>query len=448
MSLFERPEEFSVPVKRVRLASAVGGPVLVDGELFSGIGYVPTDEDEFLLRPVRVVDGVPALGEDADDPALAAVNGVTVLDAGRHPGYEKRLRPGHDRLRDPWWLEKEHALDSEPITGSFVEFSADGVLLKVDLTKNGQHVDAKRFDPSGVLVEHRVAIVPEDRTGDLRRITQSANWFASGKPRGLTTFFYHLGEDGGSAQVSMGKEGLLSAVKVTGSYFECAERCEDLLVYPAFADFRFLDELGPAGQQFGFASDERSEELADRLISNQMLDDVSLLYPSGADHAGLARLSEAELPNLHAVLVEPGYGKDYGRLIEILGLWRRRTGVGASVEYHRIRMASELLTDLEITPANEGSEVGTSYLFVDDTTAAVVGLMGFLGDGLTEHVLQSRTLRFVRSTHAKTSGQLRSASLVAADAVVYGSELEHEDWLALVRQQLIDEGRFGGPSGR
>ena len=122
MTLVVRPDELSVPEKRIRLDQFDGSVVSVAGEVFSGIGYIP-DKEESTFRAMRFVDGVPQ--SVVDDPVLPDVPIVSA----RHPDY-----------RSPENLSGG-TFFGETFTGLEVQFNKNGSVWQARVIEEGRAVN-------------------------------------------------------------------------------------------------------------------------------------------------------------------------------------------------------------------------------------------------------------------------------------------------------------------
>ena len=139
MALLARPEHLSIPVKRVRIATSEVAPKLVDGEPFTGIGYVP-DGDEWSYKCVHFVDGVP--GTPTEDPVLPLAKLVNA----RHPKY-----------RTPENISGATFFD-EVFDGLEIRIGSDDFVWQARLIEDGRVVEWYKFDKSGVVVQHIVNV--------------------------------------------------------------------------------------------------------------------------------------------------------------------------------------------------------------------------------------------------------------------------------------------------
>lgn len=417
MTLVVRPDELSVPEKRIRLDQFDGSVVSVAGEVFSGIGYIP-DEEESTFRAMRFVDGVPQ--SVVDDPVLPDVPIVSAL----HPDY-----------RSPENLSGG-TFFGETFTGLEVRFNKNGSVWQARIIEEGRRVNWYKFDKSGVVIEHIVNARPADDTKELPAFQQSVRWSASGASIGSATAFW-CGETTPAGNFGVDSEHRLSSVRFLSGYFDAIERWKNLLIYPGLQDFDFLAEFTPAVGAFWLGLDDRADELVDQLLQHGSLEQVQLLHVENLSATGLAalrKLVDVGLPALGGLFTEPMPSIHYP-LIPFLCELKRRRGIGVSIHNLVFKTISALSDRDELSSHR-------SVAYFDNELNELIGIenLQFRSDGLLEFALKAPSLRFLRYQREAEGRQFERLLNERSDVVAYGPDVSNDQWLSLVSLQLRNEG--------
>ena len=410
MALLARPEHLSIPVKRVRIATSEVAPTLVDGEPFTGIGYVP-DGDEWSYKCVHFVDGVP--GTPSEDPVLPLAKLVNA----RHPKYRRPENVSGATFFD------------EVFDGLEIRIGSDDFVWQARLIEDGRVVEWYKFDKSGVVVQHIVNVRNPGGQG-----SQMLGWSASGVNTATRTSFYVDGRRT-SGGFSVDKDNRLSAVGFGSGYFEGLTQWDEHLPYPSVRDFTFLADFATAAWEFDLELGDRSGELVDQLLAHGTLETVSIMriaIDSAQAQPALDRLADVDLPKLRGVFVEPVQDVSYPDLIASLCNWKRRRGITPWIMNIALRKVADLT---EWEPRRENA----CGFYFDDDLVDLIGVENwrFRPEELFKFVSEAPLLRFVRYQREDEGRHLKKLFEQRPDITVYGPDVSSEDWLPMVRKQLL-----------
>ena len=410
-------------MKRVRVATSEVAPTLVDGEPFTGIGYVP-DGDEWSYKCVHFVDGVP--GTPSEDPVLPLAKLVNA----RHPKY-----------RLPENVSGATFFD-EVFDGLEIRIGSDDFVWQARLIEDGRVAEWYKFDRSGVVVQHIVNVRNPGGVQGQGFGQQMLGWSASGVNTATNTTLTVDGRQT-SGGFSVDKEGRLSAVRFGSGYFEALTQRDEHLPYPSVRDFTFLADFATAALEFDLELGDRSDEFVDQLLAHGTLETVSIMriaIDSAQAQPALDRLADVDLPKLRGVFVEPVQDVSYPDLIASLCNWKRRRGVTPWIMNIALRKVADLA---EWEPRRENA----CGFYFDDDLVDLIGVENwrFRPEELFQFVVDAPSLRFVRYQREDEGRDLKKLFEQRPDITVYGPDVSSEDWLLMVRKQLLDEGVVRGP---
>lgn len=425
MDTFDRPAALSVQVQRVRLPGPIDGPVIVDGEPFSGIGLVPTS-DEFCFEPVRVLDG---MAQDVfDDPFLPK---GTLVELSGQADYESHRTD-------------DRSLNGEPFTGVTVRFghgpSANRV-VGAEVVEQGRVTETYFLSSAGHVQNMSVRVVfDEEDEPELQSVSQSFHWFASGTVSRTSAGFGFRDGTSASAGVGNSASNELTRLHVSAGYFDAVEHLGDRLVLPfRLRNLDALDQFGPTDGELSLDLGDRPVELATKLVSTGLLDLVEVLQVENLLSDGLPGLEilfAAELPELWGVIVDNSRGIDFSELLTpLLGVFRRHPRIAVGLEGWAIKQIG-LLKD------RPSSDDFGHALYFDEQIEQVVGFQfrQNLRGSIAKIVAESPSLRFVRFSQEDGEQHVDELLKGRPDVVVYGPEVTSAEWPALVWKQLEDEG--------
>ena len=428
MEEFRRPDSLSMPTRRLRLPLLDGEPVFVEGELFSGIGYVPGELD-WSYRPVRIVDGVAQ--DELDDPLF-----------GDRLVFELEAQPD--------FTEGADTLNGERFNGLSIMFSNSDGVRTISFVGDGEPIDSYLFHDSGTVQSRRVRLDWEPRHhSNFGATFQSQAWSVDGTCRQVSTQFSFpesSTRDHPNGRYSVSASGVVD-VAFRGGYFELTEQFSAYLVLPYLRDFEFIDTLfstleTPA-EKFRLTFGERSVELVEKLQSAGAFQDVKNLKVGASDKAGLDVLCAAELPALQQLQVRmPSHSRDHlASFMTVLAFKRKRPDVEVHYESWGLYLSGEILT-----PRSQ-----LSYgLFFDDNFEDLIGVRRFGRDlsPLVDLIVESPSLRFVsfeRDRDLEGVEDLIPRLKSRPEVIVYGPDVPRGDWPKIVWRQLIADGVVTDP---
>lgn len=279
-----RPSRFSSGLPR-RLLGGVGadGRYVVDGVLFTGIGYRLEGTDRYVSLVVR--DG-RVVGPFVDE--LVGPGPLVDLDVQYEDDFD-----GY--VNDPdWWYH------GAPFTGLASDLD-DGFLRSVSRVEAGIDVEKHSFHLSGNVAYHWLDLRfdPEENDG-IELVRQSLSWRDDGTFRRSHTSFFAV-DHASSASLDLVEDGTIRRIWITAGYTGDRVSQADRLTMWALDDLGFLDSMSGHHERVSLGLGDRAGEVVDRLTAGDGLASVRSLrvdLDPPLDMAALDRLLNAQLRSL------------------------------------------------------------------------------------------------------------------------------------------------------
>ena len=419
----QRPANLSGKVRRIRLTTmdSSDDSIVIDGEPFSGIGYVLAGIDTY--EAIRVTDGVPV--GLFDDPLFSSsqFRDLSVDQYAPDQPYES----------PDWWYR------GEPFTGLAIRFD-EARVSEVTQVDGGVPTQSFSFAESGALIGLHFHDLSDMANPDgLESIDQWVRWSPSGAVRwSKTGFSFRDRRQAVTGEILLTSSGKLRKASFTDNYFNTTALHGDRLSFHYLDDLSIFSQLEFFDDRLVLGLGDRSDEMVAQLASRSRLGQVEqlevILYPGGLD--GLKRLVAMSLPALRSLDVAPSVNDEVEIFELLLGLKRRRPELGVALRSWELHDISKL---------HPGTDPGYGFYFTDEYSkvVGVVGLFNLSEWSELAHMIESlNSLRFIK---VRLPGSLRveedlflSRLSARPEIAVVGPEVRASDWVPQVLQQFAE----------